>query len=620
MKNNCKSLLLLLAVFLCVCPFISSVKAEEQVAEPINSSYSLTLPKSIDMGTATTKGFNYRVDGNIEEYEEVNVTVDKTYALHRINDNATSVNGNASISKTNFNKSDIASGTTATGNVASNPTKAGSYTGNVVFNTAIKRREGYSLITYNANGGTMIDKEKYVPVGQPYGILPTPTKKGHTFKGWYTSSSGGTQVNSNTVAGNSDVSIYAQWSVNFYNLTLDGNGASFIAGENVEPTYEYISNNYQLDDRGGIHAYANEATFTSLYATSSKFQPNTAYEIAIEILKPDTTTFYPSNTGNPTFGGYDEQLEGSWVKKGNTYTYRFNTPDVLPSNRLSIGSGGFYFKTDGISVTGEEVGRISISKPSVDTKTEVIEYGQKLDMLPTLTRTGYTFKGWYTSSIGGNKVTSDTTMIDSDTVFYAQWTKDVYRVSFELKGGTIPTGSELFYSIDTETLTLPVPTRDGYAFVGWTGSNGTAPQTQVSIEKGSVGNKIYYANWKKVKNYTASPYDSKYICNGNEIYAWQKITGSFATDMVLNTYDMFNTGKTYELEFICEDNISLYTNMIYVQINGAYQTGSWTVNGNRYTFRFTATGNAGRLTHTIYANDTRTTYGKIITVNLYEYE
>ena len=67
----------------------------------------------------------------------------------------------------------------------------------------------YSL-TYNANGGTVSPDRKALTQGNQYGSLPTPTRSGYTFIGWYTKASGGSKVSSNTkIYGNT--TIYAHW-------------------------------------------------------------------------------------------------------------------------------------------------------------------------------------------------------------------------------------------------------------------------------------------------------------------------------------------------------------------------------------------------------------------------
>jgi uncharacterized repeat protein (TIGR02543 family) len=51
------------------------------------------------------------------------------------------------------------------------------------------------------------------------------------------------------------------------------------------------------------------------------------------------------------------------------------------------------------------------------------------------------------------------------------------------------------YTIQSELILLEAPVKQGDTFIGWTGSNGETPQMNVSIPKGSTGEKVYYANF-----------------------------------------------------------------------------------------------------------------------------
>jgi len=114
-------------------------------------------------------------------------------------------------------------------------------------------------------------------------------------------------------------------------------------------------------------------------------------------------------------------------------------------------------------------------------------------------KTGHTFAGWATSSTGTKaynnqqSVTNLTSTNGGTFNLYAVWSVVNYTISYTLNGGTATNPTN--YNITTNTFTLNNPTRDGYTFTGWTGSNGSTPQTSVSIEKGSTGNKNYTANW-----------------------------------------------------------------------------------------------------------------------------
>lgn len=67
-------------------------------------------------------------------------------------------------------------------------------------------------VMFNANGGVCSTSSKTVNVGSTYGIMPTPTRDGYTFDGWFTSASGGTLVTSaSAVTSSGALTLYAHW-------------------------------------------------------------------------------------------------------------------------------------------------------------------------------------------------------------------------------------------------------------------------------------------------------------------------------------------------------------------------------------------------------------------------
>ena len=68
-----------------------------------------------------------------------------------------------------------------------------------------------------------------------------------------------------------------------------------------------------------------------------------------------------------------------------------------------------------------------------------------------------------------------------------------YTITYDLDSGSADNPST--YSYETATFTLNNPTRLGYYFDGWTGSNGSTPQTNVTIANHSHGDRTYTANW-----------------------------------------------------------------------------------------------------------------------------
>lgn len=80
---------------------------------------------------------------------------------------------------------------------------------------------------------------------------------------------------------------------------------------------------------------------------------------------------------------------------------------------------------------------------------------------PIPTRYGYTFLGWYLENTYINKVTFPYEVTQNITL-YAKWEKNKYNVHFELNGGEGV--SDLNVSVIDEE---PIPTREGYTFLGW---------------------------------------------------------------------------------------------------------------------------------------------------------
>lgn len=71
-------------------------------------------------------------------------------------------------------------------------------------------------VNFNANGGSVSTSYKQVTAGETYGDLPTPTRSGYTFDGWYTATSGGTKITSSTFVdlSSDQITLYAHWTQN----------------------------------------------------------------------------------------------------------------------------------------------------------------------------------------------------------------------------------------------------------------------------------------------------------------------------------------------------------------------------------------------------------------------
>ena len=163
---------------------------------------------------------------------------------------------------------------------------------------------------------------------------------------------------------------------------------------------------------------------------------------------------------------------------------------------------------------------------------DVIRYNAETETfnLPTPTKTGYVFEGWYENpQFTGNKVEKITKGTTGNKHFYAKWSLESYTIIYDLYGGVQAEDVITSYTIETETFNLPTPTREGYTFNGW--FDVVSHEQVKKIEKGSTGGKIFYAGW------TANTYYVKFNANGG--------TGSMSNQtFIYNNSDML-TANTF---------------------------------------------------------------------------
>ena len=86
--------------------------------------------------------------------------------------------------------------------------------------------------------------------------------------------------------------------------------------------------------------------------------------------------------------------------------------------------------------------------------------------MPSATRTGLRFLGWYDQAARGNRVGGEGSTVTptGDKLLYAQWEA---RITYNAVGSTAPPAGDLVNVSDDPVITLPSPTRAGHTFVGW---------------------------------------------------------------------------------------------------------------------------------------------------------
>ncbi|MGN1168480.1 MAG: InlB B-repeat-containing protein [Acutalibacteraceae bacterium] len=170
------------------------------------------------------------------------------------------------------------------------------------------------------------------------------------------------------------------------------------------------------------------------------------------------------------------------------------------AHQYSIANGFDYELLD-----SESIVTFNSNGGTAENGSKTVASGQPVGTLPTPTREGYTFDGWFTALSGGTKVTENTT-VNSNVTYYAHWTANRYTVNF-YDGDTLLGSKTLSYD-ETGTLSYGyVPVKNGYTFVGWSSiKNGPALYNEgmaiknLKSENGATVS--YYAVWEKVQDET----------------------------------------------------------------------------------------------------------------------
>ena len=113
----------------------------------------------------------------------------------------------------------------------------------------------------------------------------------------------------------------------------------------------------------------------------------------------------------------------------------------------------------------------------------------KIEDEPKTSRKGYTFLGWYFDESFSSKA-SFPLEITEDITLYAKWEKNAYNVHFELYGGTGVSDLKT-HRIEAE----PIPTKEGYTFLGWYFDAGFANKASFPLDV--TGNITLYAKWEE---------------------------------------------------------------------------------------------------------------------------
>ena len=340
--------------------------------------------------------------------------------------------------------------------------------------------------------------------------LPTASVTGRTFLGWYLEKepvySSGTNsghpdeptqrgktaiVNSSTVNNDSGHILYAHYRDHRYTVKLNASLPTFNADTLTRSGTKITSYpSSEIPDRTVRFGFTFKNTWSGDTRTDTVLPSPTLdnYYFKGWFSSTGYTTQYTDSSDIPvqSSDGATINLYAKWIGKELGIT--FKSVETTPADIRGNSSQTTYSSASTTTKTYSEYSDWYVRYTQVfNRRVNATNASTKADMgsdytsnLPSPTRTGYTFAGWYKYSSaptaqnqgGGTKITDSTTVTyapyqnSSSIELYAQWTPNTYTVSFNANGGSVSTPSKTVTYHSTYG-TLPTPTRTGYKFVGW---------------------------------------------------------------------------------------------------------------------------------------------------------
>lgn len=331
-------------------------------------------------------------------------------------------------------------------------------------------------ISYNANGGSGSMSSKVVKKADTVKLdKNTFSKTGYHFVGWSKKADGSGTIYSDEkqVQGLANdgqtITLYAQWTLNNYTVTFNGNGHT--GNESMETeNFTYNTSKKLLTNKFTKTGY----TFKGWSKNKSAATIDYTNEQKVNNLSAD-------NNGNVI-------LYATW--EANHYNIKFDA---------NTGTG-------------------SMEKQKMTYDAEAKKLNKN-----TFTKTGYLFTGWNTQADGkGTSYTNETevrnlTSTANGTVtLYAQWSQIHYSISFDANSGSGTMTDIKNISYDS-TILLPANefTKTGYTFKGWSKDKNAvsadfADKQEIKNLSSNDNETVkLYAIWEANKN---TPYTVKHYC------------------------------------------------------------------------------------------------------------
>ena len=268
---------------------------------------------------------------------------------------------------------------------------------------------------------------------------------------------------------------------------------------------------------------------------SSRRNARYGFRPVLEVLNPDTLgsdglKVVTLDLGGGKLGGSSDAIH-IIVKNGSTFTAPMSGGLTRPDGD----TGSYFMWLDGNGNSYEPGDSVPADVTTLTVQWTVPTYAVTLHpnggtinsgnvteytygvgaTLPTdVTRTGYTFKGWYDNeNLTGSPVTAISNIETGNKEYWAKWEANAYTVTLNTNGGTINSGNvtEYTYGVGATLPTAGDMTYTGHTFVGWYDNENLTGSPVTAIGSTETGNKEYWAKWE------ANTYTVTFDPNGGSV-------------------------------------------------------------------------------------------------------
>ncbi len=305
----------------------------------------------------------------------------------------------------------------------------------------------------------------------------------------------------------------------YVNVTVTGSKGEIEPNTGTYGSSEYVPSGFNLYWVGGANG-----SYGSSYSVS--------YEL-VEIRKPIPLPDDPVKEGHTFLGWYF----GTASDHGDNCA-RYDGSPIYSDTALHA-----HFQINRYTVTFNSDGGSSVSNQTVDWGTPAT--------LPTPTRDGYAFKGWFLPN--GTQYTNQA--IKSNTSLTARWERNRFTITFNSDGGSAVENKAVMLN---NSIPLTTPTKEGYNFKGWFMSDGTQYTNQPVTDDMTLT-----ARWE-IKTFTVTfyvdgeVYDTKTVEYGSQLVQVADEANVYSQNIVSFEYLNEIIPETEAAKMLVVDDMKVY--------------------------------------------------------------